>query len=332
MRRLACLAAALALAAGAVFAQAQPAAAATDNFWIHCLPSRASATIDPIIDPGSTTTAHYHDFFGATGLDENSTPASLQAAGPGATSCTTATDTAAYWAPTLLLHAGETQTYSPAGMPCSTQPDGTQVCHYTNLRAYYGLQGASRAALTVIPAGEEAVGGSHDATGPQPVGNIAWACGGSSPFEQYPYDCTHWISTSGNADQDGIVLRVIFPRCWDGTGTTPADFAYPAGNVLGPKCVAPFSRVLPLLNVRFHTGIVTPCPGAVCPAGSQVAPAFGFEAAGGTEMPWYQAHGDFLDGWQAGDGGLTDLLTDCLKLALPCPVNPHTSPHSNMPT
>jgi Domain of unknown function (DUF1996) len=305
---------------------------ATDNFWIHCLPSRTPATIDPIVDPGSITTGHYHDFFGNTGLDENSTPGSLVAAGAGATSCTTNTDTAAYWAPTLLLNPGETQTYSPAGYPCGSQPDGTQVCHYTNVRAYYGLQGESRAGLTITPAGEEAIGGDHLATGPQTTGRIAWACGGSSPFEQYPYDCTKWINTSGNTDQDGITLRVIFPRCWDGTGTAPADFAYPAGDVLGPKCVAPFTKVLPLVNVRFHTGIVTPCPGAVCPPGSQVSPAFGFLMADGTQMPWYDAHGDFMNGWQTGDGGIADLELDCLKAAQHCPVNPHTSPTSNMPT
>ena len=266
------------------------------------------------MDPGSTTTEHFHDFYGNTTTDENSTPASLQAAGPGATSCTTATDTAAYWAPTLVLHPGETQAYGPPGFPCAPDAAGLTACHYSNIRAYYGLQGASRSALTLTPPGEEAVGGNHAATGPQPTGNVSWSCGGSSPFEQYPYDCTDWISLS--SDQDGVVLRVIFPRCWDGTGIQPADFAYPAGNVLGPKCAAPFSKVLPVINVRFHTGIVTPCPGQACPAGSQVPPAFGFELADGTEMPWYQAHGDFMNGWSSGDGGLADLEQDCLKAAM----------------
>jgi hypothetical protein len=49
-------------------------------------------------------------------------------------------------------------------------------------------------------------------------------------------------------------------------------------------------------------------------------------------MPWFQAHGDFLNGWASGEGGITDLVTDCLKLAQWCPVNPRTTPVSNMPT
>jgi hypothetical protein len=73
-----------------------------------------------------------------------------------------------------------------------------------------------------------------------------------------------------------------------------------------------------------------------CPAGSQVIPDFGFENADGTMKPWYQAHGDFMNGWQYAPqdnpGGLDDLITDCLITGAPCPVNPHTSPTSNMPT
>jgi hypothetical protein len=52
--------------------------------------------------------------------------------------------------------------------------------------------------------------------------------------------------------------------------------------------------------------------------------------------PWYQAHGDFMNGWQYAPqdnpGGLDDLIVDCLITAASCPVNPHTSPTYNMPT
>src|SRR5213078_1755531 len=151
-------------------------------------------------------------------------------------------------------------------------------------------------------------------------------------------DCTGLINV-GNS-QDGVVLRVIIPRCWNGLSpSVPANYAYPNFG-LGPSCPAAFPKVLPVVNIRFHTGIVNPCAGELtlfgqavsCPPGSKVPPAFGFENADGTMMPWYDAHGDFMDGWQPGEGGLTDLEQDCLKAVLPCPVNPHTSPASNMPT
>lgn len=326
--------AALAAAVVAVLATAVPAAAATtDNFWVHCAYTGMTATIDPIVNPGSTTTAHYHDFFGNTTVDQNSTPASLQAAGTGATSCTTSTDTAAYWAPELELLPGETQTYGPAGYPCTTLANGNQACHSAYIRAYYGLGGVARTGITSIPSGMETVGGSSAATGPQPVNQVDWSCGGSTPFEQYPYDCSPYINV-GNG-QDGVIMRVIMPRCWNGSDpTNRANFAYPPGT--GGNCPAGYTHVLPLINIRWHTGIVTPCPGQSCPAGSQVSPAFGFREADDSLMPWYQLHADFMNGWQYAPtdnpGGLDDLVKDCLITAGSCPVNPHTSPASNMPT
>ena len=325
---------AFATAIGLAFAVVTPAQATVQtDIWVQCPFTGLSATIDPIVEPGGTS-AHFHDFFGNRAVTSTSTPDSLRAGGAGATSCTTSTDTAAYWAPTLILGPGETQTYGPAGYPCATDAAGLIACHYSYIRAYYGLQSAAPATLTVPPAEETVVGGNSEATGPQPTAQISWSCGGSTAYEQYPYDCSGSIKRS-NA-QDGVIMRVILPRCWDGAGAPQADFAYPLNNGLGPKCPAGFPKVLPFINIRFHTGIVTPCPGMSCPAGSQVAPDFGFENADGTMKPWYQAHGDFMNGWQYAPqdnpGGLDDLIVDCLITVASCPVNPHTSPTYNMPT
>ena len=325
---------AFAAAVGLALAVVTPAQATVQtDIWIQCPFTGLSATIDPIVDPGGTS-AHFHDFFGNRAVTSASTPDSLRAGGAGATSCSTSTDTAAYWAPTLVLGPGETQTYGPAGYPCATDAAGLAACHYSYIRAYYGLQSAAPAKLTVPPAEEAVVGGNSEATGPQPTAQVSWSCGGSTAYEQYPYDCSGSIKLS-NA-QDGVIMRVILPRCWDGAGAAQADFAYPLNNGLGPKCPAGFPEVLPFINIRFHTGIVTPCPGMSCPAGSQVAPDFGFENADGTMKPWYQAHGDFMNGWQYAPqdnpGGLDDLIVDCLITAASCPVNPHTSPIYSMPS
>ena len=57
----------LATAIGLVFAGVIPVQAATQtDIWIKCAFTGLSATIDPILDPGSTSTAHFHDFFGNT--------------------------------------------------------------------------------------------------------------------------------------------------------------------------------------------------------------------------------------------------------------------------
>ena len=335
IRRLSAALAGLLLTLAGLFAVTTPSQArivpsatttgsSVNNFWIHCTQSGTSRTVDPIVAPGSTSTMHFHSFYGNTSIDQNSTPASLQA--NNSTTCTTSTDTAGYWAPTLMLGPNEVQTYGPTA-GCTT------YCSYTNIRAYYSLAGATKSQLVVPPFGEEVVGGSDAVTGPQSINQIGWACGGSTPFEQYPYDCSKFINTSGNADQDGVVMRVIMPRCWNGLDpTNRANFTYPM-NGQGPSCPTAFPKVLPLINVRFHTGIVDPCGiGVSCPQGAVNKPDFGFEYADGTMMPWYMAHADFMNGWQSGDGGLNDLVIDCLKLAMACPFNPHTSPKSNMPT
>lgn len=349
IRRLLTILAAAAAMTTALAAPSASAAGTSANFWIHCNFTGISRTIDPVVDPGSTTTMHFHDFYGNTGISENSTPASLQA-NPSST-CTTSTDTAAYWAPTLLLNPGEVQDQSPAGFACAadTNPSftGYQVCHYTNIRAYYGNSGASGSTpgYQVNPAGQETVGGNADATGVQPVTQISWACGGSSPFEPYPYDCEgiggdhNYIDLS--SDQDGVIMRVIMPRCWNGLDpANRANFAYPTGGIDSVACPTGFTgHLLPFINLRFHTGIYDPCRSSTgialpCPAGTTNAPAFGFELADGSQMPWYQAHGDFMNGWQYAPtaGGLDDLEQDCLISTLACPANPHTSPASNMPT
>jgi hypothetical protein len=343
LRRLVLILATVLALGGAALAAAPAGAASgsTGNFWIHCGFTGISATIDPIVDPGSTATAHFHDFFGNTATGPDSTPDSLRAAGAGATSCSTASDTAAYWAPSLVLGPGESQLYGPAGFPCAADAAGLSACHYSNVRAYYSTGGSARSLLHLFPAEAEMLAGDHAAGGVQPVNRVDWSCGGSTPFEAYPYDCTPYINVTGNNDQDGVIGRALFPRCWDGTGVTPADFAYPVSGTSLASCPPAFGVGLPLLNVRFHTGVVSPCAGetdlltglpVACPAGSAVTPNFGFELADGTMMPWYQFHADFMNGWQSGDGGVDDLVQDCLIAALACPVNPHTSPTSNMPT
>jgi hypothetical protein len=142
-------------------------------------------------------------------------------------------------------------------------------------------------------------------------------------------------------------MIINMPRCWNGLDPTNRNnFTYPANVNNVPPCPPKFPTVLPIVNLRFHTGIVTPCPGSTCLPGNTQTPDFGFEygpSSGhgdGAMMPWYQAHADFMNGWQYGDhggtsdnlGGIDDLVHDCLQLGLTCPINPHTSPVNNMPT
>src|SRR5262249_25733272 len=70
------------------------------NFISVCAVSHESFD-DPIVYPGRPGLSHNHTFFGNTSTNASSTLATLRAAG--ATTCSRKTDTAAYWAPTLLV-------------------------------------------------------------------------------------------------------------------------------------------------------------------------------------------------------------------------------------
>src|SRR5215471_18079913 len=69
------------------------------NFISVCTANH-EAFDDPIVYPGRPGLSHNHTFFGNTSTNASSTLASLRAAG---TTCNRKGDTAAYWAPTLLV-------------------------------------------------------------------------------------------------------------------------------------------------------------------------------------------------------------------------------------
>jgi hypothetical protein len=87
---------------GALLLPVPAAQAATPRFQIRCESSHL-AQEDPIVAPG-VLSAHLHEFFGNTTTNANSTYESMRAGG---TTCSTATDTAGYWVPTLISSDGQ---------------------------------------------------------------------------------------------------------------------------------------------------------------------------------------------------------------------------------
>ena len=87
---------------GALVLPVPAAQAATPRFQIRCETSHL-AQEDPIVSRG-VLSAHLHEFFGNTTTNANSTYESMRAGG---TTCSTATDTAGYWVPTLISSDGQ---------------------------------------------------------------------------------------------------------------------------------------------------------------------------------------------------------------------------------
>jgi hypothetical protein len=166
---------------------------------------------DPIVYPGQPGRSHLHVFFGNTGTDANSTPASI--AGTGNSTCHGGTiNRTAYWAPAMI-----------------DSKDGTPVIPAAML-AYYktGYNGVDPASVQPMPAGLRMIAGNSAAKAPIAWGPTNFACidatGNGANLDHLPTDCP-----VGNI----IYARVTFPQCWDGVNLDSPDhkshMAYPSG-------------------------------------------------------------------------------------------------------
>jgi len=147
--------------------------------WSHSAPD------DPIVHPGRAGRSHRHDFFGNTGTDAASTVASLLGAD---TTCQNRRDTAAYWAPALLL-------------------DGQPVTPTGSVAYYRPGPGVDPATVQPYPSGLLAIAGDPTATEPQPLEVAAWHCGASPVLHSDPPSCPRTAP---------LGVRIAFPDCWDG--------------------------------------------------------------------------------------------------------------------
>jgi len=141
---------------------------------------------DPIVFPGRPGLSHGHTFVGNESTDAFSTPKSLRAA---ATTCDRSEDTAAYWAPTLLV---DDQPVTPVAAT-----------------VYYRRRTIQ--SVRAFPPGLEMVAGDSHALEQQSLGVTWWDCGdrgGIAPSSTVP-TCPPGPATS-------LRLHVRFPDCWDG--------------------------------------------------------------------------------------------------------------------
>ncbi len=138
---------------------------------------------DPIVYPNRPGISHDHSFVGNVSTNASSTLATLRAA---RTTCHRPTDTAAYWAPTLLV----------AGTPV---PPLDAIIYYRRL---------TDAKLKPFPPGLRMIAGDSHAFTPQSLLVTYWDCGavGETPRGSKIPDC----------GAQNLRLTVNFPDCWNG--------------------------------------------------------------------------------------------------------------------
>ncbi len=186
------------------------------QFVIHCGFSHR-APDDPIVHPDRPGLSHSHDFFGNTGTDAHSDLTSLLDED---TTCQSRTDTASYWAPTLLA-------------------DGEPVEPTSSAAYYRPAPGVSPDAVQAHPPGLMVVAGDATATTPQDSDLAGWACGVSARQYATPPACSPTTP---------LRAVITFPDCWDGEHLDSADHRSHMANSIDGACPDPHPVHVPQLT------------------------------------------------------------------------------------
>lgn len=209
-----------ALAAVCVSPMSSVWAESSSGLFIVKCPQSHRAQVDPIVNPGGVS-AHLHDFYGNRSTGALSSYASMTGAG---TTCTAVSDTAAYWAPTLI---------NASGVAVKAL---TAFGYYRNRPVNYGQTVPFPPDLRVIAGGE---GTGLD---------VSWWNCFNDDSETVKLPAPPLCTGSGNY----LVGHVLFPNCWDGVSTDSADHrshvVHPAGT--GPNA-CPSSHPVKVPQLRF---------------------------------------------------------------------------------
>jgi hypothetical protein len=177
---------------------------------------------DPIVFPGRPGLSHGHTFVGNESTDAFSTPKSLRAA---STTCDRAEDTAAYWAPTLLV---DNQPVTPV-----------------EATVYYRRRTIQR--VRAFPQGLEMVAGDSHSLAPQSLRVTWWDCGdraGVAPSSTVP--------TCPDSRGSSLRLHVRFPDCWDGRHLDSPDHKSHMAYSSQGRCDALHPVAVPSLSITMQ--------------------------------------------------------------------------------
>jgi hypothetical protein len=193
----------------------------TGQFVVHCTYSHSGPN-DPIVHFGMAGMSHQHDFYGAEGVDQSSTPDEMAQQ---ETTCDKTPDTAAYWHPALY--------------------DGEEVVEPLDLHAYYrAAPGVEPTDVEPFPFGLALIAGDQFATEPQEGEATGWTCGTRTDLSDEPPVCPASAP---------LHLVLTFQDCWDGEHLDSEDHRSHAAYSADGECPESHPVHLPQLtmSVRF---------------------------------------------------------------------------------
>lgn len=235
---------------------------------------------DPIFYPGQPGKSHLHAFFGNTGVNANSTAASIASTGNSTCRGGTANRTS-YWVPAMI----DTR-------------DGTPIKPSESIFYYKtGYSGVVPNTVQSLPQGLRMIAG--DMKNAAASGPFAYSCNGEGQKTPSIPNCS--------AGQK-IWQHIYFPQCWNGVNLDSPDhkshMAYPTGK----GC--PASHPVPLPEITFN--IIYPVSEANSPLRWRLASDnYSSSLPGG-----YSTHGDWFNGWRP---EIMDAFVEgCDRSALDC--------------
>ena len=278
-------------------------------FRINCSLSHMNFD-DPLVFPGQVRATHLHAFYGNTGVNANSTNTSIN--GSGNSTCTGGTENrSAYWAPSMI----DTATGRPVN-----QSAGTTLDRDNALQVYYktGYQGVATNTVRNFPAGLRMIAGDSRSTGPQQ----RMGTGQPLPVVYYCVLGTTGVTSPEQASFPAcaagqiLVMKIIFPQCWDGINLDSANhkshMAYgtwgPTSGQNGAGCPSTHPVPLPEItqNYRFRV-----------PAGGMSTWRLTSDTYSGPAG--YSGHADWWNGWNAPT--FQRVVTNCYTSGLDCHMN-----------
>jgi hypothetical protein len=180
---------------------------------------------DPIVFPRQPGRSHNHTYFGAHSTDAFSTPGSLRE--DGRTTCRLRADTAAYWAPTLLV--------------------GERPVEPLALVAYYVRRTSDE--VDPFPAGLKVIAGDANARTAQSTRVTFWSCAVRRA------ERSSTIPTCPGARFGGLRLHVNFPNCWDGDRLDSANHKSHMAYSSGGACPGSHPVEVPALSLVIYYGV-----------------------------------------------------------------------------
>jgi hypothetical protein len=237
------------------------------------------AADDPIVHFGKPGASHDHTFVGNVSTNAFSTLASLRRA---RTTCSPASDTAAYWAPTLLV-------------------DGRPVMP-TRAVIYYDR--LTKAPVKPYPPGLRIVAGNAFAGSRQSTGVTFWQCGviKTTLYGQMrrvqgalPSVATSIVPSCPPGSR--LQLRVNFPDCWNGKTLDSLNHASHMAYSRNKTCPRGHPVPVPALGLVYEY----PPPQGVVVLSSG---------------PAYTGHADFVNAWD--QQALATIVARCLNTRRVC--------------